>query len=111
MRNYNIDQHEINVKAKQLKNVLAAQQDEVLREATALYISNISFDYKETVVKKEEMEIKEEEEEEPPKPYLSEAGPSNLNSGMTSKCYICDKNFNQYDLEVHFVTDHFDSGM
>ena len=107
------NQHMNNIKAKQFKNVLAAQQEESLREATALDISNINFDHEETVVKKEEI-IKEEET------YLSEAGPSkdisNINStDMTTKitqsqdlykCYICDKNFNQYDLEIHFVTDH-----
>ena len=108
------NQHKNNVKEKQLKNVLIAQQDESFREATALDTSNISFDYEETTVKQEKvkMEIKEEI---PPKSYLLEAGPSNLNADVKTentqsqelfKCYICDKNFNQYDLEIHFVTDH-----
>lgn len=90
------------------------QKDEILREATALDTSNINFDYEDTIVIQEEVKV-EIKEETPPKSYLPEAGPSNLNSYMTTentqsqdlfKCYICDKNFNQFDLEIHFVTDH-----
>ena len=30
----------------------------------------------------------------------------NKNVNPKSKCYICDLEFGQYDLEVHFVTNH-----
>ena len=87
------------------------------RVAEALNTSGISFELDETVLK-QEVGIKEEKESKPN--ILVEAGPSkesNYASDITTKntqnvdlfkCHVCDKHFNQYDLELHFVTDHLD---
>ena len=99
------------------KLTLALQaQEEERRVAEALDTSGITFDHEETVLK-EEVIIKEEEEEF--KPNLSVvAGPSqesDFASDTTVKdtqsvdlyeCHVCNKHFNQYDLELHFLTHH-----
>ena len=98
------------------KLALALQaQEEERRVAEALDTSGITFDHEETVLK-EEVIIKEEEEF---KPNLSVvAGPSeesDFASDTTVKdtqsvdlyeCHVCNKHFNQYDLELHFLTHH-----
>ena len=124
------DHHMINLNEKRLKDISTPQLTseisrivttlsvaEEMRVVDALDTSGISFDNEETVLK-QEVGIKEEQEI---KPNLSvEAGPSK-DSDFTSditvkntqnvdlyKCHVCNKHFNQYDLELHFVTDHMD---
>ena len=121
----------INMKEKGLKDISTPQLageisrivttlsvSEEMRVAEALDISDISFGHEETVLK-EEVGINEEEEEF--KPNLSEAGPSKKSNFTTDdtdstvkntqsvdlyECHVCNKHFNQYDLELHFVTHH-----
>ena len=87
------------------------------RVAEALDTSGISFEHDETVMK-QEVGIKEEKESKPN--ILIEAGPSKESNNTCDitvkttqnidlfKCHVCDQHFNQYDLELHFVTDHID---
>ena len=97
------------------KIVTSLSVAEEIRVAEALDTSGISFDHEDTVLK-EEVIIKEEEDL---KPNLSViAGPSQESSFISDttvkdtqsadlyECHVCNKHFNQYDLELHFVTHH-----